>query len=103
MHGLGSVVPTGPYWSYLLRLTRSCGVLLLDLYTLTHKTLTDHWVSLLLASVQSLPSLSLLSISPFWWCPSRFLEKAFWSRILVKFHMMNARLGNRDAYRGGIL
>ena len=68
--------PKGPYLSYLLRLARSYGVLLANLPILMHKTLPNHWVSWLLASVQSLPSLSLLPVFPHLWHPSQFLESA---------------------------
>ena len=91
---------SNPYTANLLCLAAFYNVSLTNLPNLTLKSLRDHWVTRLLTRVQSLPSLSLLPISPPWWRPSRFLESTHWSQVLVKFRTMNAGLGNRDAYRG---
>ena len=88
---------TSPYSANLLRLAVFYNVSLTNLPPLTLKSLRDHWVTRLLARVQSFPSLSLLPISPPWWRPTRFLESTRWSQVLVKFRTMNAGLGNRDA------
>ena len=93
---------TSPYSANLLRLAVFYNVSLTNLPPLTLKSLRDHWITRLLARVQSLPSLSLLPISPPWWRPTRFLESTRWSQVLVKFRTMNAGLGNRDAYRGAV-
>ena len=66
----------GPNSANLLHLAASYRVTLADLPSPTPKTIFTHWVTGLLATFQSFPSLSLLPVSPPWWFPSRFLETA---------------------------
>ena len=90
---------TTRYISNLSSMLASYGLTFINLPSNTHRTLSDHHRRILLARVQSLSSLSLLTISRVWWKLQLHVEESRWSRVLVRFRCMNAGLGNRDHYR----
>ena len=67
--------------------------------SLTVKAVHEHYEAVISAQVQLLPSLRLLPIPRKWWKPAPHLFGARWRTVITRFKVMNAGLGNRDAYR----
>ena len=59
------------------------------------KKLEHHFANRILDEVMTLPSLKLISMPKNNWKLPKHVEDTVWSRILVQFRLMNARLGNR--------
>ena len=70
-----------------------------ELMSITRKQLIQVYEMKVLTQIQEMVTLKLLPIPGKWWTLQIHVENSRWSQILVKFRLMNAGLGNRDAFR----
>ena len=70
-----------------------------ELMNISTKQLHQEYELAALTQIQEMVTLKLLPIPKKWWVLQSHVENTRWSTMIVKFRIMNAGLGNRDAYR----
>ena len=71
----------------------------MELMNISTKQLHQGYELAALTQIQEMVTLKLLPIPKKWWVLQSHVENTRWSAMIVKFLIMNASLGNRDAYR----
>jgi len=71
----------------------------MELMNKSTKQLHQGYELAALTQIQEMVTLKLLPIPKKWWVLQSHVENTRWSAMIVKFLIMNASLGNRDAHR----